>query len=334
LLDDVWAEFLAENRFLVGLSIDGLAELHDCYRVNKGGQPTFKLVLRGLGYLKKHGVEFNTLTVVHRKNSHQALEVYRFLKEVGSRFMQFIPIAERVAEAPDPLGLVLIGPGSSQEAAVSEWSVEPLQFGKFLRAIFDEWVRRDVGRYFVQIFDVALESWVGAPQSLCIFQETCGAAMAIEHNGDLYSCDHYVYPENRLGNIMEHPLAALVSSEQQRRFGLDKRDALPRYCQECEVSFACHGECPKRRFARTPAGERGLNYLCAGYKLFFKHIDPHMQFMASELRQGRPPANIMHLFEPHRQRAEPRSHPGRNDPCPCGSGRKYKRCCGAGARPG
>jgi uncharacterized protein len=209
--------------------------------------------------------------------------------------------------------------------------VEPLQFGKFLCAIFDEWVRRDVGRYFVQIFDAALESWVGTPQSLCVFRETCGGAMAIEHNGDLYSCDHYVYPENRLGNIVEHSLATLVSSEQQRRFGLDKRDALPRYCQECEVRFACNGECPKRRFTRTPAGEWGLNYLCAGYRLFFKHIDPYMQFMASELRQGRPPANVMQMFQPHRQRAEPRSHLGRNDPCPCGSGRKYKRCCGANA---
>jgi len=331
LLDDAWGEFLAENRFLVGLSIDGPTELHDCYRINRGNQPTFKLVLRGLGYLKKHGVEFNTLTVVHRKNSHHPLEVYRFLKEVGSGFVQFIPIVERVAEAPDRHGLILIGPHSSRKAAVSEWSVEPLQFGKFLCAIFDEWVRRDVGRYFVQIFDAALESWVGTPQSLCVFRETCGGAMAIEHNGDLYSCDHYVYPENRLGNIVEHSLATLVSSEQQRRFGLDKRDALPRYCQECEVRFACNGECPKRRFTRTPAGEWGLNYLCAGYRLFFKHIDLYMQFMASELRQGRPPANVMQMFQPHRQRAEPRSHLGRNDPCPCGSGRKYKRCCGANA---
>jgi uncharacterized protein len=331
LLDDTWAEFLAENRFLVGLSLDGPAELHDCYRINKGDQPTFKAVLRGLGYLKKHGVEFNTLTVVHLKNSHHPLEVYRFLKEVGSGFMQFIPIVERVAEAPDSQGLVLIGPHSGREAAVSKWSVEPLQFGKFLCAIFDEWVRRDVGRYFVQIFDVALESWVGALQSLCVFRETCGEAMAIEHNGDLYSCDHYVYPENRLGNIMEHSLATLVSSEQQRRFGLDKRDALPRYCQECEVRFACNGECPKHRFTRTSDGGCGLNYLCAGYKLFFEHIDPHMQFMASELRQGRPPANVMQMFQPHRQGAELCSRPGRNDPCPCGIGRKYKTCCGANA---
>jgi uncharacterized protein len=298
LLDDAWAEFLAQNKFLVGLSIDGPAEYHDCYRVNKGDQPTFKLVMRGLRYLKKHGAEFNTLTAVHRKNSPHPLEVYHFLKEVGSRFMQFIPIVERVAEAPDPHGLVLIGPDSSRKAAVSEWSVEPLQFGKFLCAIFDEWVRRDVGQYFVQIFDVALESWLGMPQSLCVFRKTCGSAMAMEHNGDLYSCDHYVFPENRLGNIMERPLASLAVSEPQRRFGLAKCDTLPRYCQVCEVSFACNGECPKHRFTRTPDGAGGLNYLCAGYKLFFRQIDPYMQFMASELRQGRPPANVMQLFQP------------------------------------
>jgi len=333
LLDDTWAEFLAQHRFLVGLSIDGPAELHDCYRVNKGGQPTFSAVMRGLSYLKKHGVEFNTLTVVHRKNSQYPLEVYRFLKGLGSRFMQFIPVVERVAATPNAHGLVLIGPDSRRDAAVSEWSVDPLQFGKFLCAIFDEWVRRDVGRCFVQIFDVALESWVGVPQSLCVFREACGEAMAVEHNGDLYSCDHYVYPENRLGNIMEHPLASLAGSERQRRFGQDKRDTLPRYCRECEVRFACNGECPKHRFTATPDGEWGLNYLCAGYKLFFKHIDPYMRFMAFELRQGRPPANVLHLFEPRNGFAEPLGPPGRNDPCPCGSGRKYKRCCGARTEP-
>jgi uncharacterized protein len=325
LLDDRWAEFLAANRFLVGLSLDGPAELHDCYRLNKGGQPTFEAVLRGLGFLKKHGVQFNTLTVVHRKNSRHPLAVYRFLKEAGSTFMQFIPIVERVAKAPDSHGLVLIGPDSQAAARVSEWSVEPLQFGRFLCEIFDEWVRHDVARYFVQMFDVALESWLGRPPSLCVFRETCGGNMAIEHNGDLYSCDHYVYPENRLGNITEHALSTLVRSEQQRRFGLDKRDSLPRYCRECEVRFACNGECPKHRFIRTPDGEWGLNYLCAGYKLFFKHIDPFMQFMASELRHGRAPANVMQMIRHEGDRAE--SRPGPNDPCPCGSGKKYKRCC-------
>jgi uncharacterized protein len=329
LLDDAWGEFLAANRFLVGLSIDGPRELHDCYRVDKGGQPSFDRVMRGIGYLKKHGAEYNTLTVVQRDNSYHPLEVYRFLKEVGSGFVQFIPIAERIAAQADPAGLVLISPASGEQARVSEWSVEPAQYGRFLCAIFDEWVRNDVGRVYVQIFDVALESWLGLQPGLCIFRETCGGAMAMEHNGDLYSCDHYVYPENKLGNIIEQPIESLVNSGQQKKFGLDKRDTLPRYCRECEVRFACNGECPKHRFIRTPDGEAGLNYLCAGYKIFFKHIDPYMRFMADELRHDRAPANVMawtrtrDLEETARQRRV-----GRNDPCPCGSGKKFKKCCG------
>jgi uncharacterized protein len=293
LLDDRWGEFLAENHFLIGISIDGPAELHDFYRVDKGGAPTFARVMRGLRYLKKHQVEFNALTVVNRQNSQHPLRVYRFLKNIGCQFMQFIPIVERVAEAANPDGLVLIGPRDPHAARVSEWSVEPRQYGVFLSTIFDEWVRKDVGNYYVQIFDVTLESWMGMAQSLCVFRPTCGAAMALEHNGDLYSCDHYVYPENKLGNILEQPLVALVNSDQQRRFGLDKRDSLPRYCRECDVRFACNGECPKHRFITTPDGEPGLNYLCAGYKLFFKHVDPYMKFMANELRHERPPANVM-----------------------------------------
>jgi serine-type anaerobic sulfatase-maturating enzyme len=328
LLDDRWGEFLAGNGFLVGLSIDGPRELHDCYRVDKGGQPSFGHVMRGLGYLKKHGVEFNTLTVVHRKNSRHPLQIYRFLKEVGSSYLQFIPVVERAAKDPAPNGLVLLCPGDSQEAPVSEWSVESLQFGRFLCAIFDEWVRQDVGRYFIQIFDVSLESWLGMGQSLCVFRETCGEALALEHNGDLYSCDHYVYPENKLGNILERPLESLVSSPEQRKFGLDKRDTLPRYCLECEVRFACNGECPKHRFIRAPDGEPGLNYLCAGYKLFFKHIDPYMRFMAAELRERRPPANIMEWVRLQEIQSQKGHLPGRNDPCSCGSGKKYKKCCG------
>ncbi len=325
LLDDRWGEFLAENKFLVGLSIDGPEELHDCYRVDKGGQPTFARVMRGLGYLKKHGVEFNTLTVVQRENSKHPLEVYRFLKEIGSGFLQFIPIVERVATKPGADGLVLIGPASTQSAKVSAWSVEPRQYGRFLCAIFDEWVRRDVGRVYVQLFDVALETWLGLKASLCVFRETCGNAMAMEHNGDLYSCDHFVYPENKLGNIMEKPLASLVRCAQQVKFGLDKRDMLPRYCRECDVRFACNGECPKHRFIKTPDGEEGLNYLCAGYKLFFHHIDPYMRFMAGELLERRPPANVMAWIRKQETAQQP---PGRNDPCPCASGLKYKKCCG------
>ncbi len=333
LLDDRWGEFLAENGFLVGLSLDGPRALHDRYRVDKGGKPTFDRVMRGLGYLRKHGVEFNTLTVVQRHNSYHPLEVYRFLKEVGSGFMQFIPVVERIAEAADANRLALVAPTSKERASVSSWSVEPLQYGKFLCAIFDEWVRNDVAQYFVQMFDVALQSWMRLPPSLCVFAETCGAALAMEHNGDLYSCDHYVFPENKLGNVMENSLAALVDSPAQRKFGADKRDTLPRYCRECDVRFACNGECPKHRFTRTPDGEEGLNYLCAGYKMFFRHIDPYMKFMAAELQAERPPANVMAWVRARDAQSPGRQKPGRNDPCPCGSGKKYKKCCGQSPAP-
>jgi len=301
LLDDAWGEFLAHNRFLIGLSVDGPQEIHDVYRVDKGGQPTFARVLRGLDALKKHGVEFNTLTVINRKNSYRALEVYQFLKQIGSKYLQFIPVVEQVAEQPDSNGLVLIKPYSRQRASVSDWSVEPHQFGKFLTTIFDEWVRQDVGRVFVQIFDVALESWANVPQSLCVFAPKCGQALAVEHNGDLYSCDHFVYPENRLGNILERPISGLVASQQQARFGNAKEAGLPSDCRECDVRFACNGECPKHRFMTTSKGEFGLNYLCAGYKSFFRHIDPYMRFMADELRHDRAPARVMEwvrLFNP------------------------------------
>jgi uncharacterized protein len=323
LLDDEWCAFLAENRVLVGISVDGPEHLHDRYRVDKGGQPTFEKVLGGVRLLQKHGVEYNTLTVVQRHNSLFPLHVYRFLKEVGSRFMQFIPVVERVANAGVANGLALVTPHSNLTARVSDWSVEARQFGKFLCAIFDDWVRHDVGHHYVQLFDVALENWMHMPASLCVFRETCGSALAIEHNGDLYSCDHYVYPEYKLGNILNETLGSMVNSVRQSSFGGDKLHTLPRFCRECEVRFACHGECPKHRFIRTPDGEEGLNYLCAGYKMFFTHIDPFMQFMAQELLAGRAPANVM-SWARHRDLTTC----GRNDPCPCGSGRKYKKCCG------
>jgi uncharacterized protein len=300
LIDDEWGQFLAEHKILVGVSIDGPRELHDHYRVDKGNAPTFDRVMRGLEKLKDHKVEFNTLTVVNRLNSQYPLEVYRFLKEIGSGFMQFIPVVERQAAEPGPDGLVLINPTfdrsrGDRHAEVTEWSVEPLAYGRFLAQIFDEWVKKDVGRTFVQLFDVALESWLGMEASLCVFRKTCGSALAMEHTGDLYSCDHFVYPENKLGNIMETNLEQMTGSQQQKNFGLDKRDSLPRMCRECDVRFACNGECPKHRFITTPDGEPGLNYLCTGYKHFFHHIDPYMQFMATELRAGRPPANIMRI---------------------------------------
>ncbi len=328
LLDDAWCEFLAENSFLVGLSIDGPRKFHDEYRLYKGGSPSFDEVMHGLELLKKHGVEFNTLTAVQRRNSHHPVEVYHFLKDIGSRFVQFIPIVERISGAPSADGLVLISPASDRPAQVAEWSVGPLQFGKFLCAIFDDWVRRDVGRCFVQLFDVALEAWVGMEPSLCVFRRTCGQALVLEHNGDIYSCDHYVYPENRLGSLRETPLRSLVASEQQTRFGDGKLDGLPRFCRECEVRFACNGGCPKHRFELTPDGESGLNYLCAGYKIFFRHIDTYMRFMSEELQQGRAPANVMMWVREQERRAHTGKHVGRNDPCPCGSGRKYKKCCG------
>jgi len=327
LLNEEWADFFREHGFLVGISIDGPRELHDAYRVDKGGQPTFDRVRRGMDVLKRRNAEFNTLTTVHRANAGRPLEVYRFLKECGSGYMQFIPVVERAAAQTTQDGLRLVSPEFAGEAKVTPWSVEPRQFGTFLCAIFDEWVRRDVGRTFVQLFDTSLQMWLGMESNLCVFRRQCGGALAMEHCGDVYSCDHFVYPENRLGNIMDKPLESLVGSEQQRRFGEAKETTLPRYCRECEVRFACNGECPKHRFTKTPDGEAGLNYLCAGYKMFFGHVDGAMRFMAAELRAGRPPANVMRWMaagDAERQLATT----GRNDPCVCGSGRKFKQCCG------
>ena len=327
LLDDEWARFLNDAHFLVGISIDGPRELHDAYRVDKGGQPTFDKVMRGIDVLSRHGVAFNTLTTVHHANAQAPLDVYRFLQANGSGFLQFIPIVERISSKATPEGLLLVSPDFPQAARVAPWSVEPLQFGAFLCAIFDEWVRHDVGTCFVQLFDVCLEMWLGREASLCVFRRTCGAALALEHSGDLYSCDHYVYPENKLGNIMESLLSSLAHSSQQQRFGQAKEASLPQYCRECDVRFACNGECPKHRFAVTPDGEPGLNYLCAGYKMFFRHIDPYMGFMAAELRAERPPANVMRWVAAHDFR-QALGRAGRNNPCPCGSGRKLKHCCG------
>ncbi len=321
LLDDAWCEFLAAEKFLVGLSIDGPRKLHDRYRVDKGQKPTFDRVMHGLELLKRHRVEFNTLTVVHRANSQQPLEVYRFLKSIGSRFLQFIPLVERAAPAEmktrgydfaepplPPAGSAGISAGENSSPApepasrdagapgVTGWSVAAEQYGNFLCAIFDEWVRRDVGNIFVQLFDVALGNWMGLGSSLCVFAEKCGAALAVEHNGDLYSCDHYVYPKYHLGNLMNQSLGEMAHSAQQVKFGNDKSDLLPQFCRRCEVRFACHGECPKHRFIKTPDGEDGLNYLCPAYKKFFNHIDPHMKTMARLLREGRAAAEIMEML--------------------------------------
>jgi len=301
LLNDEWGSFLAENHFLVGVSIDGPPKLHDTYRVDKKGGATYEKVAHGIKFLKKQGVEFNTLTVVNRANSKKPLEVYRFLKQIGSGFIQFIPLVERLPDnEARNLGLDLATPPQvDQEGAarlpVTDWSVESKQYGEFLVASFDEWVRHDVGCVFVQLFDVALGNWMGMPPSLCLFSPTCGTAMALEHNGDVYSCDHYVYPQYRLGNLLNQTLGDMVHSDAQRQFGQDKLVTLPKYCLECDVRFACNGECPKRRFLSTPSGETGLNYLCEGYKRFFKHVDPAMRTMAELARQHRAPAEIMSL---------------------------------------
>jgi uncharacterized protein len=325
LLDDAWGQFLGQHKFLVGISIDGPSALHDAYRVDKGGRPTFDRVEKGLRILQKHDVDFNILCSVHAANAGHPLEVYRFFRDdLGAEFVQFIPIVE--PEKPT---------ASPGVAPVTERSVSGKQFGSFLKAVFDEWVRHDVGKVFVQIFDVALGVWAGQPASLCVFGRTCGTAMALEHNGDLYSCDHFVYPEHRLGNILETPMDALAVSEHQRRFGLDKWDALPQYCHECPVEFACNGGCPKNRVSATPDGEPGLNYLCEGYRGFFTHVDRPMRLMVGELRARRPPANIMRYLKREDEAELQRrfAHAKRNDPCPCGSGLKFKHCHGRAGGP-
>ena len=275
-LDDAWGAFFREHNFLVRISIDGPQKCHDAYRVDRGGRPTFEKVMRGLDILKKHGVEFNVLTTVHAGNVDHPIEVYRFLRNVvKTQFIQFIPIVEPI-DAAD----------KTRTKQVSDRSVNAEKFGKFLVAVFEEWVRRDVGKLFVQMFDVALGAWMGRPGGLCVFTPACGRALAMEHNGDVYACDHFVAPEYRLGNIMQTPLVAMAGSAQQLQFGMDKQAKLPRTCLECEVLFACQGGCPKDRIIRTADGEAGLNYLCNGFKAFFQHIDIPMKRMASLLKHG------------------------------------------------
>lgn len=304
LLDDAWGSFLAEHRFLVGISIDGPPKFHDLFRKDKREQGTYARVANGLGILKKHGVAFNTLTVVNRANARKPLELYRFLKRLGAEYLQFIPLVERVADQEArKLALNHAIPPRSEESlsahpSVTEWSVEPRQYGEFLAAIFDEWVQQDVGRIFVQLFDTALAKWMGHGGGLCVFSETCGGALALEHNGDVYSCDHFVYPQWKLGNILHQSLADIASSEKQAAFGKAKAAMLPKACRECEVRFACNGECPKNRFMHTRDGEPGLNYLCPAYKHFFVHIAPAMEQMATLLRRGLPAAWVMNS-RPH-----------------------------------
>jgi uncharacterized protein len=331
LLNDAWAAFFADHDFLVGLSIDGPREIHDTYRVNKAGRGSFDEVMTGLDALRRYGVQWNALTTVHAENQDRGREIYRFLREeCGARFMQFIPIVERatpetVAAANDGWGQRVKGrPLYTQEGSlVTGRSVSPGGYGRFLIEVFEDWVRRDVGQVYVQMFDVALANWYGEPPGLCVHSETCGLALALEHNGDLYSCDHFVEPRYRLGNIREKKLLDLVVAPQQKEFGLAKRDSLPRFCRECDVRFACHGGCPKDRFAHTPDGEPGLHYLCPSYKAFFGHIRPAMETMCQLLRVGQPPSQITVRY------AKADARRGRNEACTCGSGRKWKHCHGS-----
>jgi uncharacterized protein len=336
LIDDEWAEFFEHSGFLVGVSIDGPKEIHDTYRVDKGGKGSFDRVMAGLGHLRQRGVEWNALTTIHAANQHRGSEVYRFLRdECGARFMQFIPIVERAT--PETIGVATQGWGEgvrgrplyTQEGTlVTDRSISPEGYGRFLIDVFEEWVRRDVGEVYVQMFDVALANWYGEPPGLCVHSETCGLALAMEHTGDLYSCDHFVEPDYKLGNIRDKHMLELIVLPQQKRFGLDKRDTLPRHCRECDVRFACHGGCPKDRFTEDPYGEPGLNYLCPSYKAFFHHVDRPMRMMSDLLRGGRAPSELVGVYASGDVRR------GRNEPCTCGSGRKWKHCHGAELRAG
>ena len=337
LLDDDWCEFLASEDFLAGLSIDGPADIQNIYRVDCGGRPTFDRVRAAMQRLQRWNVRYNTLSCVTAESAGFPVRIYDFLKNSGTQFMQFIPVVER---APDErsrqLGLKLAEPrpGRKDESKdVMPWSVEPEQYGDFLISIFDRWVKADVGRVFVQIFDVSLAAWAGQEPPLCNFSRTCGDEMVIEHNGDLYSCDHFVYPHHRLGNILTESVEKMLDHPSVRNLGRFKWDGLPQQCRRCDVLFVCHGGCPKNRFVTAADGGVGLNYLCEGYRKFFRHVDPYMKKMANLLRQGRAPAEIM-----YEQRASTSSRGrvirpafrgmGRNDPCPCGSGKQYKHCCG------
>ena len=276
LITDEWAEFFAEKDFLVGLSVDGPRELHDAYRVDKGGKPTFDRVMTGLDALKRVGVRWNVLTTVHAANEAHGLTTYRFIRDdLGAEFVQFIPIVERDTVQGVPVG-----------HEVTDRSTSPEGYGRFMIEVFDEWVRNDVGTVYVQLFDTSLANWVGVPGALCVHSETCGTALAIEHNGDLYSCDHFVEPEHLLGNIREHHMLELVASPQQIAFGQDKRDSLTRQCRACDVRFACQGGCPKDRFVPSDDGEPGQHYLCPSYLAFFRHVDLPMRFMTEKVRSG------------------------------------------------
>lgn len=308
LLTPEWCNFLRENNFLVGISIDGPRELHDCYRFTKGQNPSFDKVMNGLRLLQEHKVEYNILCVVNNVNGEKPLDVYHFFKETGANYIQFIPIVERL-----------------EGGKVTDRTVPPEVYGQFLSAIFDEWIFNDIGKIFVQIIEECFRVWLGYPASLCIFRELCGDAFVLEHNGDLYSCDHFVFKEYNLGNIMDTPLGELIELPFQKKFQSDKKDTLTQYCLNCDVRFICNGGCLKNRFAFTPDGEPGLNFLCAGYKQFFHHIDLYMKKLVELWRKDLSPEAMMSAIR--REEQKKWENVGRNDPCPCGSGKKFKKCC-------
>lgn len=330
LLDDAWCAFLKEHNFLVGLSVDGPQEIHDTYRLNKGGEGTFKQVMRGWSYLRKHDVDYNILCTVNAANEHHGREVYRFFRdELQATWIQFIPIVERATA--ETLPIANLGwsekPGGERLLytqtgdLVTERTVGGEQYGRFLVDIFEEWVRHDVGSVYVQLFDVTLHAYFGQ-HLLCIHAPTCGNGPALEHNGDLYACDHFVEPGFLLGNINETHMIELVASPQMRQFGDNKRDLLTKQCRECDVRMVCNGGCPKDRFMLSRDGEPGQNYLCDGLYFFFDHVRPAMTYMAQQVQHGQPAANIM------AQVAAQDAKRGRNDPCPCRSGKKFKVCHG------
>ena len=295
LLTDEWCEFFAQNHWLVGISIDGPQPYHDHYRLTAAGKPSWQKVMQGIKLLKKHGVEWNAMAVVNAYNANHPLEFYRFFKENGCQFLQFTPIVERLTRHED--GRTLASLADKNEIPLSEASVTPEQWGYFLCAIFDEWVRKDVGKIFVEIFDCTLANWMGISPGICAYSKECGHAGVMEHNGDVYSCDHFVFPEYKLGNIRDHSLIDMLYGEQQQEFSRLKHSSLPRQCKECDMEFACHGECPKNRFMKDKYGDSGLNYLCPGYYHYYQHVAPYMDYMKQELMAQRPPSNIMKVVQ-------------------------------------
>lgn len=290
LLTDEWCEFFKEHNWLVGISIDGPQEFHDEYRRTASDKPSWQKVMRGIRLLRKHGVEWNAMAVVNDFNAGYPLEFYHFFKEMGAKYIQFAPVVERMAAHSDGRHLATL---VDQECPVADFSVSPAQWGDFLCAIFDEWVRHDVGQTYVEIFDCTLANWVGERPGICVYAKECGHAGVMEFNGDVYSCDHFVFPEYKLGNIRDKTLVEMLYGEQQRQFSCLKHASLPKQCKECEWEFACHGECPKNRFVNDRYGNSGLNYLCSGYRHFYEHVAPYMDFMKKEFMNQRPPANVM-----------------------------------------